>query len=322
MLSLKLEDIKRVAVIGAGTMGHGIAQVYASGGLAVNLYDVNKEALTHAQQMIKINLETFVEEGLMDESEANAAFEKIAYFDNLKDAVQNVQFVQETVPEKPDIKIAVFKELDDCLPADIIIVSNTSALNPFELVPQRRLSHFTTAHFFAPPQIIPLVEVAKGEETTEQTIEITLAILRKCGKTPVRLEKFVAGFIVNRLQILLNREVFYLLDNGICTPDQLDLAVKASFMPRGMVLGLVQRIDFTGLDISASNIINESYKVPEMGKRPKVLFEHVDKGELGVKTGKGFYDYGGRSYAEVCKKRDKLLFQVLKATKDIMNETI
>jgi 3-hydroxyacyl-CoA dehydrogenase len=153
-------------------------------------------------------------------------------------------------------------------------------------------------------------------------MSITLELLKKCGKTPVRMEKFVPGYIINRIQILLNTEVFYLLDNGICTPDQIDLAVKASLMPRGMVLGLVQRYDFTGLDISANNIINASYVMPETSKRPTALFDHVDKGELGVKTGKGFFDYGGRSPAEVSKRRDKLLIDVFRKTKDIAEEKI
>jgi len=218
--------------------------------------------------------------------------------------------------------MTVFEELDQLLPDDVIIVSNASSLNPFKLMPERRLPYFTTAHWFAPPQIIPLVEVAKGERTTEETMSTAIGLLKQCGKAPVRLEKFVPGYIINRLQILLNTEVFYLLDNGICTPEQLDLAVKASLMPRGMVLGLVQRYDFTGLDISANNIINASYVMPETSKRPKALFDHVDKGELGVKTGKGFFDYSGRSYEELCKKRDKMLFKVLKATKDLITDKV
>ncbi|HBH13568.1 MAG TPA: hypothetical protein DDX29_10730, partial [Clostridiales bacterium] len=185
-----------------------------------------------------------------------------------------------------------------------------------------KATNFTPAHWFAPPQIIPLVEVAKGELTSEETMITTLELLKKCDKIPVRLEKFVLGYIINRIQILLNTEVFYLLKNEICTPEQLDLAVKASLMPRGMVLGLVQRYDFTGLDISARNIINASYKMPETSKRPSALFDHVDIGELGIKTGKGFYDYTGRSAIEVSKKRDKMLFKVFRVTKDLIHEKI
>jgi 3-hydroxyacyl-CoA dehydrogenase len=236
--------------------------------------------------------------------------------------LRGAQFVQESVAEKEDIKRDTFAKVNEYLSDDAIIVSNASSLNPFKLVPENRLANFAAAHWFAPPHILPLVEVCKGELTSEKTMELTLELLRACGKTPVRLEKFVPGYLINRIQILLNTEVFYLLDEEICTPEQLDLAVKASLMPRGMVLGLVQRYDFTGLDISANNIKNASYKMPETSTHPEALFSHVDKGELGVKSGKGFYDYGGRGVTELNKRRDKLLMGVLKATRDIAKEKI
>jgi 3-hydroxybutyryl-CoA dehydrogenase len=319
---MKLDDIKKIAVLGAGTMGPGIAQNYAMGGYEVSLYTRSEGTLAKAKVMLRTNLDTFVEEELLTAKEADKVMERVSFFNDVAGAVKGAQFIQETIAEKPDAKKALFEELDSILPMDAIIVSNASSLNPFLFVPDRRQPYFTTAHWYAPPQIIPLVEVAKGENTSEETMSVTIELLQKCGKIPVRMEKFVPGYIINRIQILLNTEVFYLLDNGICTPEQLDLAVKASLMPRGLVLGLVQRYDFTGLDISANNIINASYVMPETSKRPKALFDHVDKGELGVKTGKGFYDYKGRSPAEVCKKRDKLLFKVFKATKELINERI
>ena len=319
---MKLADIKKIAVLGAGTMGPGIAQSYAMGGFEVSLYTRSTGTLDKAKIMLRSNLDTFVEEGLMSVAEAKDAQERISFTNVLSEAIKGAQFLQETVAEKPDIKTGLFSEIDRSVPEDVIIVSNASSLNPFILVPENRLPNFATAHWYAPPQIIPLVEVAKGEKTSEETMETTISLLDKCGKIAVRMEKFVPGYIVNRIQILLNTEVFYLLDNGICTPEQLDLAVKASLMPRGLVLGLVQRFDFTGLDISANNIINGSYKIPEIGKRPRALFDHVDKGELGVKTGKGFFDYSGRTPAEIAKKRDKMLFKVFSVAKDIMREKI
>lgn len=319
---MKIEDIKKIAVLGTGTMGPGIAQSYAMGGFEVNVYDKSESAMEKAAVMLRANLDTFVEEGLLTAEAAQEVEGRISYCKTMSEAVAGVQFVQETVSEKPEIKTAVFAELDQLLPDDVIVASNASALNPFTCVPEQRLPNFTTAHWYAPPHIIPLVEVAKGEKTSEETMSVTIELLQRCGKTAVRMEKFVPGYIINRIQILLNTEVFYLLDNGICTPEQIDLAVKASFMPRGMVLGLVQRYDFTGLDISANNITNASYVMPETSKRPKALFDHVDKGELGVKTGKGFFDYSGRSAAEVCQKRDRMLLKVFKETKNLINERV
>lgn len=319
---MKLEDIKKIAVLGAGTMGPGIVQAYASGGYEVAMYTRSEATMEKAQIMLATNLATFVEEGEYTQEQADAIKARISYTRSVEEAVKGAQFVQETVAEKPDIKTDIFKQLDELLPMDAIIVSNASSLNPFLYVPERRQANFTTAHWFAPPHILPLVECAKGENTSEETMAITIALLEKCGKTAVRLEKFTPGYIINRIQILLNTEVFYLLDNGICTPEQLDLAVKASLMPRGMVLGLVQRYDFTGLDISANNIINASYVMPETSKRPTALFDHVDAGELGVKSGKGFYDYGDRTPAELSKERDKKLLEVFRATGHLIKEKI
>lgn len=319
---MELEHIKKIAVLGAGTMGPGIAQSYATGGYAVSLYTRSAETMDKARVMLDTNLDTFVEENLLTQSERQDIRSRVSFHRDIAETVDGAQFVQESVAEKPDVKVDIFNTLDGLLPSDAIVVSNTSSLNPFLYVPERRKANFTTAHWFAPPHIIPLVEVAKGEETSEETMALTLALLERCGKTAVRLERFVPGYIINRIQILLNTEIFYLLDNGFCTPEQLDIAVKSSLMPRGMVLGLVQRYDFTGLDVSANNIINASYVMPETSKRPKALFDHVDKGELGVKTGKGFFDYGGRSAAELSRARDKKLIEVFRATSHMIKDKV
>ena len=129
----------------------------------------------------------------------------------------------------------------------------------------------------------------------------------------ISLDKYVPGFIINRIQRILGREIFFLLDNGYITADQLDLAVKASIAPRMMLLGLVQRYDFTGLDLSAKNLENPDYIEPPLDNHPKSLFEKVEKGDLGVKTGKGFYDYSGRELEDILKERDDGLLSIFKS---------
>jgi 3-hydroxyacyl-CoA dehydrogenase len=321
-MKIHAKDIKKIAILGAGTMSPGIAQSFASGGYGVCVYNFRELELPQAKQVLQANLDTFVEEDWYTAEQADDIRNRIRFTTDLADALNGAQFVQETVSENADIKRSVFAQAEEFLTEDAILVCNASSLNPFELAPESRLANFAAAHWFAPPHILPLVEVCKGEKTSEATMRLTLELLKECGKTPVRLEKFVPGYLINRIQILLNAEVFYLLEEGICTPEQLDLAVKASFMPRGMVLGLVQRYDFTGLDISANNIENASYRIPETSAHPKALFSHVDKGELGVKTGKGFYDYGGRGVAELNKKRDKLLMRVLESTQEVVKQRI
>lgn len=319
---MKLSDIKKIAVLGAGTMGPGITMNYASGGYDVTMYTRSKETLEKSKVMMAANIATFIKEGLYTQEQADSIVARIVYTNDLAEAVVGAQFIQESVAEKPDVKTDMFNKIDELASEDAIIVSNASSLNPFLYMPPRRLPNFAAAHWYSPPHILPLVEVAKGDETSEETMETTIALLNKCGKTAVRLEKFVPGYIINRIQILLNTEVFYLLDNGICTAEQLDLAVKASLMPRGMVLGLVQRYDFTGLDISANNIKNASYVMPETSKAPPSLFDRVERGELGVKSGKGFFDYGGRSAAEVCAERDKKLIEIFRVAGHMINEKI
>ena len=167
-----------------------------------------------------------------------------------------------------------------------MLTSTTSYLDIYEVVPPRRLPNTVIAHWFAPPHIVPLVEVVKGEMTSEETVVAVVALLRRLGKTPVVMERFVPGFCINRLLRSIGREVFFLLDNGYVTPEQLDLAVKSSLVPRAMVLGFVQRYDFTGLDLSLANLRNPHYVEPPRVDAPPSLATRVERGELGVKTGK------------------------------------
>jgi 3-hydroxybutyryl-CoA dehydrogenase len=232
---------------------------------------------------------------------------RIGYVEDLAACVEGADYVVETIIENVDAKRSLFAALDMMLPEKTIIASNTSALDVFGLMPKRRLPWTVIAHWFAPPHIVPLVEVVKCDETLEESVETTMDLLRKIGKMPILLQSYLPGFIINRLQMILNKEVFYLLDNGYVTPEQLDAAVRASLAPRMMVLGLVQRIDFGGLDISARNIENRQYQPPPDDPRPLSLFDHIERGELGVKSGRGFFDYGGQPIAEILEERDEKL---------------
>ena len=319
---MKCDDIKKIAVLGSGTMGHGIAQRYAMGGYQVNLYDISDEPLKKAIELIERNFQTMLEGGMVREEEIEPALQRIHCTTDLKEAVSDVQLVQETVPEKPEIKREIYNKIDTYLPLDVIIVSNTSALDPFILMPERRLPKFCTAHWFAPPHILPLVECAMGEKTEEDTIVTVMEVLENCGKEAVRLEKFIPGHLISRIMIALNDEIFALIDNGIATPEMIDKAAKASFFPRGMAVGLVQRYDFTGLDISCNNILNAKAIPAPHNPRPAQLFSHYEKGELGVKTGKGFFDYSGREQVEVLAERDRRLITVVNATKTMMGKPV
>lgn len=313
---------ERVAVIGAGTMGPGIAQVFAQAKRSVRLCDLSREALDKARSVIRINLETLASNDVLAPSDIDPAEARIACTTSLEEAAQEADLVVECITEDRERKRSLFRALDPICGRRTIFASNTSYLNVFELVPPERLATTVVAHWFAPPHILPLVEVVRDAATSDQTVASVVDLLKQVGKTPVVMEKFVPGFAVNRLQRILGREIFFLLDNGYITADQLDLAVKASIAPRMMLLGLVQRYDFTGLDLSAKNLENEEFSEAPMDNRPKSLLGLVEQGAFGVKSGRGFYDYSGKSFEELLRERDSLLIQVLKNTQFCLTRTI
>lgn len=299
----------KIAVLGAGTMGPGIATTYALQGYEVALYSRSQATLERAARVVASNMELFLEEGQLDRAAADAAMQRIRYTDSVSDAVEGAWYIAETVVEKIPVKTELYAQLDAILPEGVIIASNTSSLNIFSIMPERRKSHTVIAHFFAPAHILPLVEVVRGPETAEEVVDRVVQLHRDCGKTPVRMERYIPGFIVNRMQGALTREVVHLLENGYCTPEDLDLAVKTSLMPRGMLLGLVERMDFAGLDMMVNGLTNKSYQpAPDPGQ-PKMFFDAVARGDLGVKTGKGLYDYSHMSYEALLHQRDRMLLQ-------------
>ena len=314
--------MKKVSVIGGGTMGPGIAQVFAQTGYGVHLCDLSEKALERAQSVIRANLQTFVENDMLGAADVEAVEGRIAFTTSLEEAASDSDIVMECITEDRESKRQLFRRLDEVCPKHTLFASNTSYLNIFELTVQSRLPNTVIAHWFAPPHILPLVEVVRGPESSESTIGLILDILKGVGKTPVVMEKYVPGFAINRIQRILGREVFFLLDNGYITADQLDLAVKASIAPRMMLLGLVQRYDFTGLDLSAKNLENPNYLEPPIDNRPRSLLNLVEKGYLGVKSGKGFCDYSAKPLEETLKQRDSYLIKILKSTGFCLRETI
>ena len=316
-----LADIKKIAVLGAGTMGPGIAQVYAMGGRTVTMWTRSESTRDKAIAALKAQLETFEEEKLLSEPK-EAVLGRISFALTVEECVEGADFIQETIVEKADAKQALYEQLAAIVPEDVIIASNTSALNIFEIVPAKLLPQQIICHWYAPPHVIPLVEVVKSEQAPQEYADIAVELLNGCGKTAVLMKKFIRGYIVNRLQQCLNQEVFYLIDNGYCDAEAIDLASKASFIPRACVLGICKRIDFGGVDMTYNNFKNRSYAAPQWDHIPTVLQEKVDANELGIKTGKGFYDYAGVDMEALKAKRDKQLFEIFRVTKKFMDDPV
>jgi len=304
-------DIKKIAILGAGVMGPGMALTYANGGYDVSMWTRSQATREKALETIKNSLNILDEAGMLLDSK-DAVYGRIRFEDSVEAAVKDADYIQETIVERREAKDELYALLKDVAPKDAIIASNTSMMNVFEIAPKELLPRLLICHWYAPPEIIPLVEVVKSEEAPAEYAEAVSEVLKKCNKTVANMKKFVPGYIVNRLQGALTQEVMYLLDNDICDAKAIDDAVKASFIPRACVLGLVQRLDFAGLDMQENNFINHSYTPPRWDHTPKVLKDIVDAGNLGVKTGKGFYDYSGLDINEVKAKRDKRLLEMYK----------
>ena len=308
---MEIKEIKKVAVIGMGTMGPGIAQVMAQAGLEVGAYDVNKDSYPLARKVIANNMELLIEAGRAKAGDTDEVQNRIHMADSLEEAVEKAQIVIEAASEKKAVKTAVFEEIDRVADSDALIWSNTSSMNIFGLVPLKRLPRTIIAHWFAPPQILPLVEVVKGPETSQEVTDLTLSFLEHLGKRPVLIKDYVPGFVINRLLRILGRETYFLLDNGYISPEDLDMAVKASIAPRMMVLGLTQRYDFTGLDLTYANLQNKDFVDAPEDTEPEFIVSRVKKNHLGIKTGIGVYDYRDRDKAEVIKDRDRYLLKVV-----------
>lgn len=311
---------KKIAVLGAGTMGHGIAQVYAMSGHPVSLYSRTQVTLEKAQCHIHGSLEFLA--GCGEVADIAKVEARISYTTELAKAVEDAWYVVETVSEKAEVKRALYLQLDEVLPPEVIITSNTSYMNIFEFMPAARQPYSAIVHWIAPPQLIPLVEVVRGPETRDDVVEQMIAFHRSCGKKTIRLEQYVPGFVINRIQSAITQEVSYLVESGLCTKEDIDLAVRTSLMPRGMLLGVVQRMDFGGLDVIANGLENGSFSSAPRVPRPAFIFEPYERGELGVKSGRGLYDYTHQDYATVIRHRDVQLLESVRLAKKFLHDPL
>ncbi|MHB1344900.1 MAG: 3-hydroxyacyl-CoA dehydrogenase family protein [Thermoleophilia bacterium] len=301
--------VKTVLIAGAGVMGSSIAQAFATAGIHVRLVDTHATALPRARGLIESGLETMVEAGKVAGADVATILDRVDLSTDLHSALTAADFVLEAVSEDADIKGRVLAELNSQCHAGVVVASNTSSLDVFGLADFKHPECLVIAHFFAPGHIIPLVEVVPGPQTSPAAVALTAALMVRIGKRPVVLERFVPSFIVNRIQQAIGQAVEEILENGWAGPEEIDRAVKLSLGVRLPVVGVVQTIDFTGLDV-VRDILRS------IGRDTSFFDERVAAGELGVKTGRGMYDYGGRSEAEVLRKRDLLYLKMV----DVLDE--
>jgi 3-hydroxybutyryl-CoA dehydrogenase len=310
---MKLSQIKRVAIIGAGIMGHGFAQIFAQKGYPVFLYDIEGAILEKARQRIDANLDIFIENGLLRKKEKGPVLNRITLITDLEAAVRNVDFVLEAVPEIMDLKKEIFKKLDHFAPPHAILASNTSGLSITEMgAVTGRPEKTIIVHGINPPTIIPVVEIVRGNKTTDETADLCYRLLLKLGKIPVRVLKEVPGFLFNRLQLALYREALYCLETGVALAEDIDRVVKAGYGFRLANLGPLETSDFGGLDTFYRLAQHLFPDLSDAKAAPPVLEKFVKEGKLGVKTGAGFYSYPPAVAKKKIRERDRRLIQQLK----------
>jgi 3-hydroxyacyl-CoA dehydrogenase len=296
---MEVENIRECVVVGAGIMGVGIAQNFAQAGIHVRLVDQENAVLDRCLSQIEANLKLFSEFGLVGE-DISTIQNRITPFlaEDLTQAMDRCDFLVEAIPEILELKRDLFRQIDS-LPPHVILASNTSSFTMTSIAEGlQNLGRIVGLHYFNPAHIIPAVEIHRGKATSEHTVNVTKELMLKVGKKPVIVQKTVPGFIINRLTGAMEREIDYLLDEGIVTPEDLDTAVKASYGFRLACLGPMEAEDLIGLDTSA-RVSARVFKILSNRTEPSPkLLEKVDKGELGIKSGKGWYDYTGQTMEE------------------------
>lgn len=302
--------INNISVLGTGTMGHGIALLSAKAGLNVVMYGRSNESLERGFNNIKTSLNLFKSQGKLDSNSCEEILAKIKGVTTIEEAAKDADFILESLAEDLELKQKIFTELDKLCSADIILASNTSGLSPTAMAKNtKHPERIVVAHFWNPPHLIPLVEVVPGEKTSETTMSSTIEWVEFIGKKSVRMEKECLGFIGNRLQLALLREALYIVEQGWAKPEEVDKAIEYGHGRRLPVTGPLCSADLGGLDIF-NNISAYLFKDLCNSSEPSKLMQRmVESGQLGSKSGKGFYNWSQSELEKKQKERaDTLLY--------------
>ncbi|WP_312749902.1 3-hydroxyacyl-CoA dehydrogenase family protein [Epilithonimonas hominis] len=292
--------MKNIVVVGAGTMGNGIAHTFAQSGFKVNLVDVKQDNLDKALKTITNNLDRIITKGNLTEEEKTNTLGNITTFTDLKDAVPNSDLIVEAATENLDLKLKIFKQIDELAPANCILATNTSSISITQIAAAtNRPEKVIGMHFMNPVPIMKLVEIIKGYSTSKETFDEIFELSKTLGKVPTEVNDY-PGFVANRILMPMINEAIETLYNGVAGVEEIDTVMKL-----GMAhpMGPLQLADFIGLDVCLAilNVMYDGFKNPKYAPNP-LLVNMVMAGKKGIKSGEGFYDYSESKKAEKVSK--------------------
>lgn len=306
------ERRERIAVVGAGLMGTSIALDWARAGFSVTIYDSDGERVDTTTRRAREIGQALVEGGVITANDLNLVVARLTATADLGEAVGDADYVAEAVSEDLAVKQALYAELDAITRPDAVLASNTSTLMPSALAePTQRPERLLVAHYFNPGHLIPVVEVVLGPKTSPETVETTTRLLREAGKTPAVLRKEVPGFIANRLQSALLREALALVEDGVCSMEDLDAVVSLGFGRRLAAFGPFVVHDMAGLDVWHAIATNLYPEISDAKEPQTSLAERAARGDFGLKSGRGFYAWSPAEAAAALAKRDAELLRHL-----------
>ncbi len=310
------ERRERIAVVGAGLMGTSIGLDWARAGFSVTIYDSDPDRIDSLTRRAREIGQALVESEVTSANELNLAVARLTGVTDLGEAVGDADYVAEAIVEDLAVKQALYAELDAITRPDAVLASNTSSLMPSAMAePIARRERFLVAHYFNPAHLIPVVEVVMGPETSPETVETTTRLLREAGKTPAVLRKEVPGFIANRLQAALLRESLALVEDGVCSMEDLDAVVSLGFGRRFAAFGPLALHDMAGLDVWHAIATNLYPLISDVKSPQDTLADRAARGDLGLKSGRGFYEWTPAEAAAALAKRDAVLLHYLRPPK-------
>ncbi len=310
-------EIDKVAVIGAGTMGPGMAATFARNGFDTALFDVKPEQLEKAKGSVDFVYTILTGGGFMTAEDAAAGRGRITYTTELPEALNGAKFLVETVPEQKAIKQQVFQEIETLVGDDVILASNTSGIPISELAAVTRVpGRVVGMHWSNPPHLIPVIEVIRGEQTSDETAQATVKVVEAIGMVPAIVDRDVPGFVENRILYAIMREALHLLDEGVASAEAIDTITKWGIGYKLAVIGPLELLDMAGLDIYTSVA---SYLNKDLNASPEVsrtISDKVAAGQLGIKTQGGLFDYTPERIQQLQQQRGRKLVATRKALAD------